>query len=201
MEEFLIPKIIHRIWVGNKKIPEEFIAYAQTWRKYHPDWEMKLWTDENMIPLKNQAYYDNAKELAKKADIARYELLYQFGGIYIDCDVECLKNIEPLLSGIEAFAGAEDDYYITNAIMGCTVHNPIMKCIIENIPVSIQKNSALEINYQTGPIFITELLKGAPQFKVFEKDTFYPYHWTEKYRKGEKFEKAYAVHHWAASWI
>ena len=200
MGELLIPKIIHRIWVGNKQIPEEFVAYEQTWKKYHPDWEMKLWTEENMIPLQNQMDYDAAKELAKKADIARYEILYQFGGVYIDCDVECLKNIEHLLEGIEAFAGAEDDYYITNAVMGCTVNNEIMKYIIENIPASIQKNNTLEINYQTGPIFITELLKEVSKFTVFEKDVFYPYHWTEKYRKGEKFGKAYAVHHWAASW-
>lgn len=200
MGNLLIPKIIHRIWVGNKQIPEEFAAYEQTWKKHHPDWEMKLWTEDNMISLQNQKEYDYAKELAKKADIARYEILYQFGGVYVDCDVECLKNIEPLLEHIEAFAGAEDNYYITNAVMGCTVHNGIMKYIIDNIPASIQRNSAQEINYQTGPIFITELLKNVSGFKVFEKDIFYPYHWTEKNRKGERFEQAYAVHHWAASW-
>lgn len=201
METLQIPKIFHRIWVGNKPMPQEFLEYGETWKKHHSDWEMKLWTDENMIPLKNQEGYDKAVQLAQKADIARYEILYHFGGVYLDCDFECVKNIEPLLKGIQAFAASEDGYYISIGIMGCVPKSEIFKFIIDHIEESMLEYNEQPINVQTGPVFVTRLLKGNKDFTVFEKEKFYPYYFTEKYRKGETFLEAYAIHHWAASWL
>lgn len=181
-------------------MPKEFVEYGETWLKHHPDWEMKLWTDENMINLKNQKAYDNASQLAQKADIARYEILYQFGGVYIDCDFECVKNIEPLLKGINAFAASEDDYHISIGIMGAIPESRFFKLLVDNIERWMDFKRAEAICVQTGPGFATALLRNDKDFKVFEKEKFYPYYFTEKYRKGEFFEGAYAIHHWAASW-
>ena len=196
----LIPKVFHRIWIGNKPMPQEFIEYGETWKKYHPDWEMKLWTDENMILLQNQESYNNAAHMAQKADIARYEILYHFGGVYIDCDFECVKSIESLLYGVQAFAASEDDSTISIGIMGCVQQNETFKFIIDHVAEWMKKYSMLPISGQTGPWFVTNLLKGNKELIVFEKEKFYPYYFTEKYRKGEAFKGAYAIHHWAASW-
>lgn len=73
-----IPRVFHRIWLGGE-MPEEFRGYGETFRKLHPDWEMKLWTEENLPPLKNQREFDEARTFAQKADILRYELLYEQG--------------------------------------------------------------------------------------------------------------------------
>lgn len=198
--QILIPKVFHRIWIGDKPMPQEFIEYGNTWKKHHPDWEMKLWTDENMITLQNQAAYMNAVHAAQRADLARYELLYRFGGVYIDCDFECIKNIEDLLDGVQAFAASEDNSTISIGIMGCVPQSEVLKLIIDNVSEWMKKHSTLPISGQTGPWFVTNLLQGSNKLVVFEKEKFYPYYFTEKYRKGEVFKDAYAIHHWAASW-
>jgi mannosyltransferase OCH1-like enzyme len=201
MSKLLIPKIIHRIWIEGEPLPDEFEYYGKTWAEKHPDWEMKLWTNKNMIPLQNQKAYNDAKLMAQKADIARFELLYNFGGVYVDCDFECLKNIEALISNIEAFAAIESPGIVCPSIMGCTPKNHIFKMLIDDMPESIKINSHLPITYQTGPIYITTKLRGRKDITIFRSELFYPYLYTEKYRKGEKFPNAYAVHHWSGSWL
>lgn len=198
--EVLIPKIFHRIWVGPKPMPDEYIKYGETWLKYHPDWIMITWNDKNMISLKNQEVYDNATSYAQKSDIARAEIIYNFGGVYIDCDFECLKNIEPLLQGLEAFIAGEEPGIITNAIMGCVPFNSVFKKVYDGFPKSIKENSHQGINYQTGPYYYTKILKVPDDIVVFGKELFYPYNCFEKYRENEKFPNAYAVHHWAGNW-
>lgn len=196
----LIPKKFHRIWLGGKPMPDEFIRFRETWIEKHPDWEMKLWTEENMIPLQNQREYDNATKLAQKADIARIEIIHKFGGIYIDCDFECLKNIEPLLKGVEAFTVYEEPGIINLAIIGCVPGHPVYKLLIDNLPKSIRENKHLPINHQTGPHYHSRMLKSRKDITIFPPKLFYPYLYTEMHRKNKDFPSAYAVHHWEGSW-
>jgi inositol phosphorylceramide mannosyltransferase catalytic subunit len=51
-----------------------------------------------------------------QSDIARYEILLQVGGVYIDTDFECLRNVEPLIDGIECFAAQERDAVFENGL-------------------------------------------------------------------------------------
>lgn len=201
MSKLLIPKVFHRIWVGGGPMPDEFIYYGETWKKNHPDWEMKLWTKDNMIPLKNQESYDKAEKLAQKADIARYEILYNFGGVYIDCDFECFKNIEPLLNNVSAFAAWEDSNVVCISILGCNAGNLFFKELVDGTAEAIKRNNNLPINYQVGPMYFTEKVKGRNDVVIFGSELFYPYLYTEKYRKEEKFPNAYAAHHWSGSWL
>lgn len=200
MSQIKIPRIIHRIWLGNKPMPEEFVYYGQTWKKYHPEWEFKLWTDENMIPLINQSVYDQADSVVLKADISRYEVIYHYGGIYIDCDFECQKNIEPLLYNIDAFFGEEEPDLYNIAIIGSIPGHQAIKEIISGIPKSIENENA-PINEQTGPFYATKRLLGRKDVTFFPPKYFYPYLYNEKHRKNEQFPEAYAVHHWNGSWL
>jgi len=80
-------------------MPEEFIATGQTWLDQNPGWEMILWTDDNMIGLKNQAIYDAAPQIVDsrlvgrmRSNIARLEILHKYGGVYIDCEFsKCVR--------------------------------------------------------------------------------------------------------------
>src|SRR6266436_7942477 len=95
--ELKIPKIIHQIWLGSE-LPEEFIALQQSWIEYHlgRDWLYKLWTDEDVanMELYNKAFYDATDNYGIKSDILRWEILYNFGGVYIDMDFECLRALD-----------------------------------------------------------------------------------------------------------
>ncbi len=170
----MIPKIIHQIWIGDSEIPQQCQLYIDSWKKHHPEWEYRLWTDDNMIKLQNQDLYDSTTNVRQKADIARYELLYHFGGIYVDIDMECFKNIEPLLDDVEFLVGTEDDFYFSNELMGCTPHHELMCELIEGIPASIHSEYNLTIDEQSGPIYITKYLLWMPQVTVVEQEIFFP---------------------------
>jgi hypothetical protein len=95
----MIPKIIHQIWVGGQPMPARLNQYRQSWATHHPGWEIRLWTDANRPKLQNESLWATAPHPAAKSDLLRYELLRQFGGLYVDVDFECLRNVEPLLAG------------------------------------------------------------------------------------------------------
>ena len=94
----IIPKVIHQIWIGDNPIPSNYKYYLETWRKFHPDWEIKLWTQKE---IENENFaskdlFDRSRGLAEQSDIARYEILYRYGGLYIDTDVQCFANFDEL---------------------------------------------------------------------------------------------------------
>jgi mannosyltransferase OCH1-like enzyme len=199
------PKTLHRIWLGTKPIPRRFEGFWATWADHHPDWELVTWTDSTIPPLRNQAAFDAAKTFAMKSDLARYELLYEHGGVYVDADFEALRNIEPLLEGVELFAAWEDEEYVGNAILGAVPHHPGLQAVIKAVPDSIASNANRTPNHQTGPGLITRVLvpiaaAERSTVKLFEPALFYPYHWQEPERDGDTFPDAYAVHHWSVSW-
>jgi ubiquinone/menaquinone biosynthesis C-methylase UbiE len=197
--KMIIPKVFHRIWIGNSPMPDEFVEYGKTWESLHPDWEIKTWNEENIFPLKNQKLFDNALCPAQKADIARFEILYNYGGVYLDCDFECLRNIEDLISGLEGFTASEDPGIFSMGIMGAVPEHEVFKALIDGLEESINLYRNHPLNYQAGPVYATRKIKAYPYFKMFESKLFYPYSYREKNRKGETFSEAYAVHHWANS--
>lgn len=91
-----IPKIIHQIWVGPHKLPEHFEKWRESWLKLHPTWEYILWDEEKIAQLKlvNKEFIDQETNYGAKSDLIRYEIIYQFGGLYIDIDFECLKSFD-----------------------------------------------------------------------------------------------------------
>src|SRR3954470_1157481 len=201
----LIPRIIHRIWLGDDAMPSDFEAFGETWAQNHPRWEMRLWRPSELPQLRNQELFDRATSFAQKSDIARYELLLRYGGIYVDTDFECLRSFGDLLDGVEAFIGTEDGKHLTNALMGAVPGHPLFETIINAIPASIASGSGLPTNHTTGPHLVTRVVAKDAQLqqrvRVFESELFYPYLYNETYRREETFPDAYAVHHWAGSWM
>lgn len=95
----MIPKRIHYCWFGGNPLPKEFEKYKKTWRKCCPDYEIIEWNDSNFDinshPFMKAAY--EAKAWAFVSDYARLKIVYDNGGIYLDTDVELLKNLDFLL--------------------------------------------------------------------------------------------------------
>jgi FkbM family methyltransferase len=188
-------------------MPQEFVEFGESWRRHHPDWQLILWTEANLPRLRNQAHFDAATSLAQKADIARYELLFEHGGVYLDCDFECLRPIDPLLEGVTCFSATEDERWISIGIMGATPKHPLFEAVVAEIPASLAQGHA-KINEQTGPLLLTRVVtrrkmtSGRDEMHVFAPKLFYPYSYGERrLRRHEKFPEAFAVHHWAGSWV
>lgn len=184
-------------------MPLQLQEFVEGWRTRHPGWETCIWTEANLPPLVNAATFASAQSPAQKADILRYELLYNYGGVYVDTDFECLKNIEPLLGGVKAFAACEAWNIVSIGILGSTPGHPLLQKAIELVPGSFQNHE--HVPDQTGPLFFSKIAfdyvaRYPGSVHLFDRHFFYPYHWKEPHRRHESFPWAFAVHHWNGSW-
>lgn len=217
----MIPKLLHRIWVGSE-MPEEFIEYGRTWMEHHPTWLHALWTDQDQPPMSNvivkridglelwnKETYDAAPRLAPKnvgqfrADVLRYEILLRQGGVYVDADFECMKPIDPLLTEkVHAFAAWEREaIWLNNAILGSEPGDQFIASLVQNLANSVKQNKGMRPNVMTGPQYMTRCYRaairsGRPTLTTLPRKYFYPYLWNELDKRGQLFPDAYAVHHW-----
>ena len=110
-----IPKIIHYCWFGGNSIPELGLKCIESWKKYFPDYEIRQW-DETNFDLNINNYVKEAYEQKKWAfvsDYARFWILYNYGGIYFDTDVEVVKKpSEEIINS--CFMGEEDSNHNWN---------------------------------------------------------------------------------------
>jgi hypothetical protein len=197
----LIPRIFHFIWLGNQRMPDESKQFLDTWRFLHPDWEIRLWTDATLPPLKNAWAYDEASRFSTKSNIARYEIVLRYGGVYLDTDIECLKNLEPLLKGVECFVARENAEIVSNAIIGAVPNHPFLRDLVDSLQERVRAiPDAQGPTMQSGPPYLTHSLKRHPEVTVYPAKLFHPYEWHEGWRRYERFPEAYAVHHWAMTW-
>ena len=173
-------------------MPQELSGYRESWRRHHPDWEMRLWTEETLPgDLVRPEVYERLRNPAERSDIIRLEVLYRFGGVYVDTDVECLRPIDPLLEeGVELFTASGKEGNAHNAVIGAAAEHPALERALRELqPVA---EFGLD-KHGTGPQFLDGVLRAYPDFKLFAKEVFFPTTDAER-------ERAYAVHHSAASW-
>jgi hypothetical protein len=202
-----IPRIIHFLWFGDRPMPEEYVAFRDGWAANNPGWEIRVWDEASLPPLRNRAAFDAASTWAGKADIARLEILLAHGGVYVDCDFESLRPIESLLDGVGFFAARDWGGWIANTLMGCAPGHPMCEELVAAIPARFAADPDGPPNELTGPHLLTELISARepadPSIRVLAKEVFYPYPYEERHlhRPGEDHPGAVAVHHWAASWI
>ena len=106
----MIPKIIHYCWFGGNPLPKCAQKCIASWKKYLPDYEIKEWNesnfDVNIIPYTAEAY--KAKKYAFVSDYARFWILYKYGGLYFDTDVEVIKNMDDIIAK-GPFMGCENE--------------------------------------------------------------------------------------------
>lgn len=104
----VIPKVIHYCWFGHNPLPDRYKEWMKSWKKYCPDYEIVEWNESNYDVTKHpymRAAYD-AKKWGFVSDYARLDIIYENGGIYLDTDVELVKNLDELLYQ-DGFAGVD----------------------------------------------------------------------------------------------
>lgn len=107
----MIPKVIHYCWFGGNPLPPLAEKCIASWQKFLPDYEIKRWDesnfDVNIIPYTSQAY--EAKKYAFVSDYARFWILYKYGGLYFDTDVEIIKSLDDIIAA-GPFMGCENPF-------------------------------------------------------------------------------------------
>lgn len=173
-------------------MPQDFSRYQESWRRHHPDWEMRLWTEDSLPDdLTRREVYERLRNPAERSDIIRLEVLYRFGGVYVDTDVECLRPIDPLLEDdADFFVGAVQGK-VENAVIGAVAGHPILERALRELrPVT---EYGADLTQGTGPWFLTALLREYPEVTIYPQEVFSPMTDAER-------ERAYAVHHYVSSW-
>lgn len=130
----MIPKIIHYCWFGGNPLPNEVKKCISSWKKMCPDYKIVRWDESNFDimahPFSKAAY--EAKAWAFVSDYARLKVVYENGGIYLDTDVELLKNLDFLLEH-QCYLGIQQSEHLCNTGLGfgATQFNPVVKKMLE----------------------------------------------------------------------
>ena len=191
------------VWLGPDPLPAEFEPFLESWRRHHPDWELKLWGEDNLpADLRRPEVYDTERQPVERADILRLELIWRFGGVYVDTDFECYKPIDELIEGADFFtglmkreaptkAGAPKPARVNNAIFGAVPGHPLLDRALEELRV--HEIGARYDKHLSGAMFFNALVMDSPDVTTFPPEFFYPA--TEQER-----EQAYGLHHAARLW-
>jgi hypothetical protein len=204
-----VPRILHRIWLDDP-MPAEFEQYGQRWRELHPDWEIREWrSTADLPPLINQDLFDAAREICPKdwkrfqADLLRLELLHQFGGVYVDTDVEPLKAFDPLLDRkvLVAYSPHRDRSnrrLLTQAVLGSVPGHPWIRACIDALPDAVKRYAGKPLAQMIGPHHITRVWRCDPAGVVpLEAKVFYPQSNSERDTgQTPDLDGAYCHHKW-----
>ena len=208
----MIPKIIHYCWFGGAKIPPEHQKFFEGWKKLLPDYKFMLWNEQNsLMRLPYMRTAQRKRNWANMSNFMRLQAVYDFGGIYLDTDVELIKNLNPLLS-LSCFFGFESSpenpsIRVNNAVFGASKRNWFIKKCKTRLLTDF---SGEEPAYLSSPGLTTTVLRelGLTHYgqqkihdiSLFEREFFYPYPFKETYTEDCVTGETYAVHHWSKSW-
>ena len=163
----MIPKIIHYCWFGRNPLPESAQKCIASWRKYLPDYEIKEWNEDNfdvnIIPYTKEAY--EAKKYAFVSDYARFWILYHYGGLYFDTDVEVIKPLDDIVErgpfmGIEVAAKDGGTPQVAPGLgLGVNPGLGLYKILLEKYAILKFRNEDGSLNQATIVSYTTEVLK------------------------------------------
>jgi len=154
----MIPKIIHYCWFGGNPLPDDVKQYIVTWRKFCSDYEIIEWNESNFDVTQNEyckeAY--EAKKWAFVTDYVRLKVLYEYGGIYMDTDVEVVKSLDSLLT-YNALSGYESPSRIPTGTMGACRDNEWIGILLQDYNHRHFIKSDGSFNLMTNVEVITQL--------------------------------------------
>ena len=201
----MIPKIIHYCWFGKGEKNEKIKHCMNSWKKYLGNYKFIEWNEEN-FDVSSNTYCKEAYESKKWAfvsDYVRLYALYEYGGIYLDTDVEITSSLDEFLYE-QAFVSYQSDNSIQTGIIGAQEGNEFIKIVLDNYE---NKRFILcngEIDQTTNVDIITKLV--VENYKVsldnklkkFHDLAIYP---KEYFTQKSQGVKNYSIHHFDGSWI
>lgn len=221
-----IPKIIHFIWFGRNPYSKIVELCIKSWKRFCPDYEIRLWNEEvfdiNSIPYVKEAY--EAKKWAFVSDYVRLYALYTCGGVYVDSDVELLKDLNELLEDRHAVTGYEDNLWIPAAVMAAEKGNEWIKLLLEYYKDRHFITEDGSYDQKPNTAIITEISKQKCGFKMGENWIpignvyLYPTEYFQPYKRkqfdlnrDENLQRlhefyeidrkyTYAIHHCTGTW-
>lgn len=207
----MIPKVIHYCWFGKGKYSENIKKCISSWKKHCPDYEIICWNEDNYDIHKNK-YVEQAYEKkmwAFVSDYVRADIVYHYGGIYLDTDVELLKSLDKLL-GCEMFVGMESKDFLNFGLgFGARKGHPYLKEIMAYYETREFVRDNGKMNLKTCPVIQTEILvrhglKKENKYQKLEKCVVYPSEVfsPKSFQTGKTHitNRTVSIHHYDMSW-
>lgn len=207
----MIPKIIHYCWFGGAKMPAYAIKCIASWEKFFPGYEIKEWNeknfDVNICDYVREAYME--KKWAFVSDYARFWILYNYGGIYFDTDVEVIKSFDDIIAK-GSFMGLQSDVEVAPGLgLAANPGLGLYKDILDyynkqHFVVNAVNAKQITVVEHTTSILRENGLKDVPGIQeirgvyIYPKEFFNPM----DHETGELLitKNTHSIHHYAASW-
>lgn len=209
-----IPKIIHYCWLGGREKPKDVQQYMDGWKEKLKDYEIREWNEETFPFDQIQcSYLKEAMENKKWAfvtDYMRLYILYQYGGIYMDTDMELLKPLDDFLN-YDSFIGLESSYTLCTAVIGAKPGQIWLKELLaayeqrkfisEKGKMDIMPNSQYIFNFLTdkhGLVCEKKLQRLSNGLVILPQEYFSPMNYLTM--QTNVTEKTYGIHHYKGTW-
>jgi hypothetical protein len=159
----VIPKVIHYCWFGRAEKPKSVQKYLAAFHQLEYDgYKIIEWNEDN-FDLTSNSYIRNAygqKKWAHVSDFVRLDVLYNYGGIYLDTDIEIVSGFEDLLD-LDFFIGFMWDCNLGTAVIGACQGNGII-----NELLSKYLNEEISLTSPNNDLFTRYFLEALPDFKL-----------------------------------
>ena len=210
----MIPKIIHYCWLSGDPYPELISKCIQSWNVHLSDYQFILWDKEKADSINSEWLKQaiESKKYAFAADFIRIYALFNYGGIYLDADVEVVASLNPFLNH-DFFIGFEFNNDLEPAIFGAVQEHPLLNDLLNyyhNRPF-IRKDGSQDI--RPLPTIFNEIAslqysyKANGKFQIIENENIaiYPCEYFSPknyyFKKIKKTTKTVAIHHFDSSWV
>lgn len=196
-----IPKVIHYCWLSGEPYPDLVRKCMESWHRYLPDYQFVLWDQEKIKEIES-TWVDSAiaaKKWAFAADYIRLYALYNYGGIYLDCDVEVLKTFDDLLERSYFMGRESHKNVIEAAVMGAELDLDWVKDALgwyesKEFDAAQLNNPSIAI-----PVVLKKSLLNKTSVSVLPSDYFSP----KDNRTGriKITSNTYTIHHFDGNWF
>jgi inositol phosphorylceramide mannosyltransferase catalytic subunit len=192
-----VPRSIHQVWIGPDPLPDEQQPWIESWRRHHPGWEHRLWTEDDLPgdPFRREVL-ERLRAPVERADILRLEILFRHGGVYVDTDLECLRPLDDVLGDDEFVGVCLKPGRVTNTFMASAPGHPLLERALRELkPMETYWTmwATESIKEVAGPPLLRRLVPDYPDVTLLEPPLFFP-------STPEQRERAVAVHHMARVW-
>jgi inositol phosphorylceramide mannosyltransferase catalytic subunit len=209
----MIPPLLHQTW-KTKKIPKWAKAWHASWQKYNPNLQIMWWTDKmNRHLVKTYApwflkTYDAFPIHIQRVDAVRYLILYLYGGIYVDLDFECYKNIDCFRKYDLVYSYSGNMPFITNSIMMSRQNHPFWLSVLRTMqkqpPQKWYELKSYYVLRTTGPVMLDRVIQEysfvGDRVRILPSKYFFPFTMLQKYKRDHYFPQAYGAHHHMCTW-
>lgn len=208
MSNIAIPKIIHHIWLGPAAMHPDMVTWREGWAQLHPGWVMKLWRDhpdgslacgEERLAPRYPELLAKCCHLVQRSNIWRVEVMHAQGGLYLDTDMEPIRNVEPILEGRDAVA-AQHFFGVGTCGFAFVAAIPGHPWLAEALARLPEEDPAR--TYSMGDLFIDKIRQNHPEVHLLPRETIMSM-WRPRgdlVRGIQARPETYAVHRWSSRW-